>query len=174
MRSECPRATLLFVSLKGTSGKSVMSPSASIIHALRPRIVRPFSPRSSRHFRNSGNTCSLPRSFSTRFAWSRVHCFRRLQLIEQFRNGRIHQLWLLDQLAILRGARQMRPCVLVAARVAEVDFAVLNDRVVPVGDVDAPSGPIFTSMGRKATWFALDHFRHLRGWRSRCRYRRRA
>ena len=34
--------------------------------------------------------------------------------------------------------RQMRPCVVVAARVAEIDLAVLDDRVVPVGDVDRP------------------------------------
>ena len=35
-----------------------------------------------------------------------------------------------------------QPSSVIAARVAEIDFAVLNDRVVPVGDVDRAVRPL--------------------------------
>ena len=63
-----------------------------------------------------------------------------LKCFEQFRVRGVDELRALDQGATLRGDAPDAAAGVVAAVVAEVDFAVLDDRVVPVGDVDRAVG----------------------------------
>ena len=50
---------------------------------------------------------------------------------------------------------------LIAARVAEIDFAVLDDRVVPVGDVECSIRSHLDIDGAESRVIALDDFGHL-------------
>ena len=54
--------------------------------------------------------------------------------------------------------RQMRPVGVVAAWVAEIDLAVLDDGVVPVGDVDGTVGAHLHVDGTERGVGALDEF----------------
>ena len=63
-----------------------------------------------------------------------------LQVVEQPAGGRPDELGLLDERAALGGDAPDPPPGVVATGVAEVDLAVLDDRVVPVGDVHGAVG----------------------------------
>ena len=61
--------------------------------------------------------------------------------IEQRLDAETFEIPPLDRRAALRGDAPDAAVRVVAARVAEIDLAVLDDRVVPVGDVDRAVGP---------------------------------
>ena len=60
--------------------------------------------------------------------------------VEQLADGRADDLRFVDQRAALEGHAPDATVGVIAAVVAEIDFAVLNDRVVPVGDVERAVG----------------------------------
>src|ERR1044071_3457226 len=63
-----------------------------------------------------------------------------MQLINQVRSLRLHQLHLLHILPALVTPPPNPPMLAVAARVAEIHFAVLDDRVAPVRDIKRTVG----------------------------------
>ena len=61
-------------------------------------------------------------------------------MIEERLHLRADELWPLDERATLRRQPPDAPIDVVAPRIPEADLAVLDDRVVPVGDVDRAVG----------------------------------
>ena len=58
------------------------------------------------------------------------------EMLQQLRHGGSDELRARDERAVFRGDSPDAAVSVVATRVAEIDFAVLDDRVVPVGNVD--------------------------------------
>ena len=59
--------------------------------------------------------------------------FRGFEMLQQLRHGGSDELRARDERAVFRGDSPDAAVSVVATRVAEIDFAVLDDRVVPVG-----------------------------------------
>src|ERR1051326_2513047 len=64
----------------------------------------------------------------------------RLELIEELVGGSVFELGSLDEVAVLGGDTPDAAVRMVAARIAEIDLAVLDDRVVPIRDIDGAIG----------------------------------
>ena len=106
-----------------------------------------FSPWRASHCLRSGKM-PCPRSCRTRRDWpgrrrlestggpSGLRCFSP--------SNRAPSSW-----AALEGHAPNTPVHLVAARITEVDFPVLNNGVRPIGNVERAVRPCFTSIGRK-------------------------
>ena len=86
-----------------------------------------------------------------------------LKCFEQFRVRGVDELRALDQGATLRGDAPDAAAGVVAAVVAEVDFAVLDDRVAPIGEVERAVGPELPVEGTEAGIGGAHHVGHLAG-----------
>ena len=95
----------------------------------------------------------------------------RFEIVEQRRVGRVDEFGPLDERPPL-GRHAPNPSVrVIAARIAEIDFAMLNDRIVPIGDIEGAVGAHLHVDRAKRRMIRLDEFGHFLGGKARAVFR---
>ena len=92
------------------------------------------------HSASIGKTSAAPRAFSSSLACERVNSSGARSISSSAAISAPDNLRAFDQRPAFDGHAPDAAVRMVAALVAEVDFAVLNDRVVPVGNVQRAVG----------------------------------